>query len=350
MDLDGSSDSPHKLSRPSTFRGSDRLTAPHAPLSTAQVLLETTATSLERSSGWSTSLAPTLRGQATLGDDDLISAEWQSMAHRARLLKQRYGLPAADAGQSRAQRLAATACEQVILDTTLSSHLFSPRTILGTEPSVLSRPNEPLPAHLEPPSLQFSYFRPMAQPKGAGVATQDSDEDDEHDWKRPNLKSVGVRMLLSEWHVGSDPAEYAWNNPYVLEPNAAGSQSQVQEKMAKRKGPSPSPFPPRAPPTFQSSQAAPAILSTVREGVPSRFAATVPAFGSGFGGGAAAKKVSFSASQPIAEASSGPYGDGMDSQSQSQMGAATQVVPGAWGGRPAVAKDKKKAKKRMSGF
>lgn len=359
---------PPKLPRPSTFRGRDKLELASASLSTTGATLETAARQLQQLAPWSTHLLPAAVEPPTFQTDELLTHDPQTMAHRARLLRQRYGLGRTASDSSKAAHLARAACDQLVLDSTLASWLYSPRTILPTDPPPGAQVNAPFPPELEPPPLQFSYFRPRAKATRAETpgTTQGLDEgeqeeeEDEHDWRRANLKSVGVRMLLSEWHVGSDPDEYAWNNPYANEPVSAQTQSQSQTQGVKGKGKralgkkdsgsgsgvgfgasqAPPAFQPSqgpAPPSFQFSQAPPTFqgarpLGTVRE-----------EGGARFGGGAGAGGGGFSASQPVA----GGGGGGEEGGTQA-VGAATQVVPGAWGGR--VGKEKKKGKKRVSGF
>ena len=337
-----------RLPRASTFRGLDKVSVVQAPLSAEEVSLDTAARQLQQLAPWSATILPAAIEPAQFHADELLTYDPTSMDQRARLLQQRYALDPDAAALTKAERWAGAACDQLVLDATLASYLFSPRTILTTDPPAEARVNEPCPPQLEPPQLQFSYFRPQARTKQRAPGVSQEEEEDEHDWKRANLTSVGVRMLLSEWHVGSDPAGYAWNNPYASEPASARAHTQAQAQGGKGKrtlgkkdsatGVAQSPAPPafqpsQAPPAFQPSQAA-RSLGVVREGVPNQF-----------GGGV---EGAFSASQPMGEGGwGGEEGGGGGSQSQAG-GAFTQVVPGAWGGRPA--KEKKKGKKRVSGF
>ncbi|GAA5941015.1 uncharacterized protein JCM15063_000620 [Sporobolomyces koalae] len=271
--------------------------------------------------------------------------------------------------------VASLACDRVAADLSLSSRIFLPRPIEPDEPT--DTPNQPQPAAEEPPPVHISYLRPNVAHDSVA-----SDEDEpsrpsfnynkRRSRKKPNLNSRGARLLLAEWHVGSDPRSYAWSNPYEAEkeqddPYSQFSQSQTQSqrrKDKKRRGyddsnksssqsqppalsqsrfefPSSFPAPPSSSQTYFPSFGAPPVLNVVHE---------EPASSSQDWTQAAA-------TQPVISVT-GPAGDGASQPRRADNvfgGANSQVVPGAFGARNSVSskakeKEKKKAKKRVSGF
>ncbi|KAK4703191.1 hypothetical protein P7C70_g3026, partial [Phenoliferia sp. Uapishka_3] len=255
--------------------------------------------------------------------------KWSHMTREAQVLTQRYAVNAPDL-----EGLAAEACTRVVFDTAVASRLFSLRPIVLDPPAQYS--NVPFPPHVDPPSVHFSYFRPRSD-------EPEPDEESDDTWKHKSLKSTGVRLLLGEWNVGVNPETYAWANPYRLEKKQVGAQDEEEELLSsqaarggKRKRQSQEPA--------YSSQPHSSQAFTPKEpkqrGPESRWIHTIQEEPS---------------SDPGREiAASQPTGNGASSSFQNAwQGAASQVLPGAFGGRGPdgeASKKKPRAKKRVSGF
>lgn len=254
-----------------------------------------------------------------------------------------------------------------------ATEILLPRAVEPDEPT--SAPNQPQPIDQDPPSLHFAYLRPVEGDSDA------EDENDEHSFlkqqrrkhrrrkgPRPSLEHYGTRLLLAEWHIGADPRSYAWHNPYEGEKNKAAlhSSSQVatsRKARKKRDGTAaavsfdtssqslPSSFSPAFPPSSPfpaSSQTyfpplAPPPSTPARPR--SRFEPQLPPMSSQDWTQVAATQPAIAVTAPV------------DSPAPAQppfAGAASQTVPGAFGSRLSAGapggKDKKKGKKRVSGF
>lgn len=395
------------LPRTSHFVGAHRLAVETLPLASSASLLDATTDRLTSSAPWSAHLYSDVRRQLSANTRSILASDvaptWTKMVQQATDLKERYGVaePSMDVDgedepvhlPSERQKALADACDQLVLDTTLSSRVFSVRPIEPNPPSLVINGSHP--QDHAPPPLHFSYFRPHSTRK----ATRDDDDDDDDplSWKKPSLTSAGPRRLLSEWHMGSNPQSYAWTNIYADERNKQKddelwSQSQKTSKKRKKREatvpasqqtqqtrapPTPSLSSRLAPPSFptsmfpssspvQPSQLHPPSIAPYSSSAPKASAslpiptiieslwevpssdgasqsqsqagwASQPNFGSGAAGGGTGSTLRASGS--------GVFG-----------GAASQVLPGAFGGRNdttvggAAAKEKKKAKKRVSGF
>lgn len=280
--------------------------------------------------------------------------------------------------KKRSTSLVQFAAEEAALDLALSSKLFSVRRSQQNTPSILVNASQP-PSET-PPEFHLSFMKLGKSRRGIGVNDAgESDEDSDAETgtrRRPSLKSFGVRSVLAEWHVGSDPKQYSWSNPYSdddakydllasyqtiapdngsrKKPRLQRGSSYTQMRSDFSQGTS---LPVPAMSQFRSSQMPPPLLSSSMQ---------PPAISSPRLGRATILQPSFprprrpeavpSASQPVVRFQE-------DTQSSSQLtestghkndfdAAASQVVPGAFGSREAFRKDKdkKKAKKRVSGF
>ncbi|ORY58693.1 hypothetical protein BCR35DRAFT_355386 [Leucosporidium creatinivorum] len=371
------------LPRPSTFTDPSRPSTRSIPLATSASHLQDLAIALSDTAGFSSTHFEPRPNHVQSGNQRLAYApdlptSFLDMPRQADVLKSRYGAVVdsdEDEETSLVRRAMANASEEVALDLALSAHVVSSTAVEPNPPPTLI--NAPHPPDQSPPPLHFTYFRPRRHINGRIVDDSDASDDDDEtsNWKKPSLNSVGVRALLSEWHVGSNPQSYAWSNPYADEQQKDDPFSQSQStKAGKRRqkqrerssvapnlGPSsqafsqsqattfgfPSSFPApssQAPPPFATSPAATPQrlrIPTILEQAPSSpsaptFAASQPQpLGFGFGAG-----------------SSSSFGS-QDLRTPSAFGpAASQILPGAFGGREREKKekDKKKGKKRVSGF
>ncbi|GAA5965219.1 hypothetical protein JCM3765_006359 [Sporobolomyces pararoseus] len=296
-----------------------------------------------------------------------FSLQQSQISERANRLRQTFNVTESDESPS------SLACDRLASDLSLSSQILLPRPVEPDEPT--DTPNQPQPATEEPPALHLSYLRPIVSDS---LNDEDSDGNDSNGpssfnrfsqrgrKKKPTLNGRGTRLLLSEWHIGSDPRSYAWSNPYEGEkdkddPSSQYSQSQSQSRRKGKKkryeesqsqsiptfSQSRFEFPSSFPSSSQSyipSIGAPPTLNTVlEEAAPasssqdwnSRFPQTQP---------------TISVTRPESS-SQVPSGGGLFS------GANSQVVPGVFGSRNGIGavgrakeKEKKKTKKRVSGF
>ncbi|TFK76304.1 hypothetical protein BDN72DRAFT_873880 [Pluteus cervinus] len=240
----------------------------------------------------------------TLGDH----VEFENSLHQYDLLK--------DDGRSVASiKLESDAREQLVLDMALASDVYSahPFTKVGVDDE-LNALTEALSLGEDIPPVTFRYLRPVNHSHNPG-------EDEEEKQSGVLTTSLGARLLLKEWEVGTDPNDYVYRDPYG---------------DAEPQGPYPAPQVPQRERLTQvaQSQRPPMVIATASLQPP----AIIPE----------PKKLA-SHSQgslpPIRAAHS--QGSLMNTQtpaSQNLM-ASTQVLPGPFGGRPAPGK--KAAKKRV---
>lgn len=232
------------------------------------------------------------------------------------------------------------AAEQLTLELALSSDIFAPHPI--QRPRVV---DETLDEALEtmsiaagamslnvpePPDVQFGFLRPSLS-RGVGhYGRQSEDKLDKH-----RLCPLGVRLLLRDWEVGSDPEGYAYEDPYD---STAVTAPPVAHRIPAAGGNIKTGMPPScAPPTLAQAAQIPHSIAFSR---PPNISHTQP---SHFGITTGDHRVAPLGSQPAA----------LDvpaylSQETSLM-PSTQVLPGPFGGRLTGAK-KKTAKKRVGGF
>jgi hypothetical protein len=254
--------------------------------------------------------------------------------------------------------------------------ILLPRHVEPDEPTLA--PNQPQPADQDPPPLHFSYLRPQDN-DGDGVSSDEEEAERPRGKRRPpkrkrkgpkpSLNAFGPRLLLAEWHIGADPRSYAWHNPYEGEKNKSvaldSSQAGLSRKARKKRDGTAGSFDassqPRSsgyPPAFQPSSSFPAsssqayFPSLAPPSTPARpptlhFEPRLPASSSQDWTQPAA-----ATTQPVISITAP-----LDSPARAPppfAGAASQVFPGAFGSRLSVAghgvKDKKKGKKRVSGF
>ncbi|GAA5862252.1 hypothetical protein JCM3774_004838 [Rhodotorula dairenensis] len=251
--------------------------------------------------------------------------------------------------------------------------ILLPREVEPDEPTLA--PNQPQPVDQDPPPIHFAYLRPRAE-------DSDDDEDDElvpeggrrrdkrlrkRKGPKPSLDAVGARLLLAEWHIGADPRSYAWHNPYEGEKNKSvyleASQASGTSRKARKKRdgtvsfdhPSQPSSSAAHPPAFLPSSSFPgssqayfpslALPSTPARPPTSQFEPRLPAPSSQDWTKAASTQPAISVTAPL---------DSPARAAPPFAGSASQIVPGAFGSRLSAAghgaRDKKKGKKRVSGF
>ncbi|KZV97386.1 hypothetical protein EXIGLDRAFT_747149 [Exidia glandulosa HHB12029] len=250
---------------------------------------------------------------------------------------------------AKAQRRIREDAQQLELDRALAGYVYSTRPFKKQDEEKGEGGGEAVEAGMSrlrlgksppppPPPVRFGYLRPCISArfdvgKGKGkekqqpqrrVSTrsmkkdQTQEKEPEKETKRGRDRDrdvipLGIRLLLSEWTVGTDPNAYTFRDPYGdgddaddLETDHEDEPLPPPKRTTGKRQPTPTPTMP------------PVILtaSTLRrEG-------SLPLMTTGMS-------------------------MGFGSQSQG-LGPSTQVVPGPFGGRPQVAK--KPVKKRMGGF
>ncbi|KAI0345324.1 hypothetical protein BDW22DRAFT_1326075 [Trametopsis cervina] len=191
--------------------------------------------------------------------------------------------------------------EQVTLDIALSTDIYSPHSIKLTDS--VQYPGKAMSIGVpEPPRLHFGFLRPEFDRE------REHYTDNKADTEAKNDHPLGVRLLLKDWELGTDPSLYTYHDPY-------DSTSTIMPRPARPARP-----PPPIYPEMSQSQRAPPVIATI-----------FPAF---------SRNMPHIGSQPSAN---GAVED--ESQSQVPLMPSTQVLSGPYGGRPLV--KKKPVKKRL---
>ncbi|KAI0636734.1 hypothetical protein C8Q77DRAFT_1094359 [Trametes polyzona] len=244
---------------------------------------------------------------------------------------------------------------QLALDLTLASDVFAPKrpgkeaiTSLEEDMANISRSTEAMSlGNLEPPPVHFSFLRPVR--KAASAATKASGEEVAEPPARM-LMPLGVRLLLQEWDVGTDPMQYEYRDPYDETAPPIPARVQRPAKAAFSQGTQPATE--SRPPTQTQTQRPPAIASSTPKAPPAIAASQPPqprrplvAARSQDTFLAPTSRPPPSGSQPVEAL----HGSQTLPPSSQEFMPSTQVLPGPHGGRPGPVK-KKVAKKRLGGF
>ncbi|KAJ7162551.1 hypothetical protein C8R43DRAFT_990633 [Mycena crocata] len=255
------------------------------------------ADSLKKDAPWNYDLTKTLSKFDTDASSDL-----RTIAEHLR----RFDLTSDGERSAQSVRRESEAREQLALDLVLSRHIYSPHlfSIDGDSSRELEMMTKTLSLDGEPPPVSFGYLRP--------ISTRESDEEKE------DSMPMGVRLLLKDWDVGTDPRDFAYIDPYdgaPLEP------APIRRRRASPDRP------------IADTQRPPLIVTANQFELGPRFLSQDTKF--------QPQPQLLTGSQPIA------VHDGLEEMSQDFM-ASTQILPGAYGGRPVI--KKKVAKKRLGGF
>ncbi|KZV72921.1 hypothetical protein PENSPDRAFT_750563 [Peniophora sp. CONT] len=283
-----------------------------------------------------------------------------------------------------------TAAQQLALDLALSSHVYAPHAFSTAEkatapPSVSASLEDDIDAMSQAasvmkladddpaaqvPDVHFGFLKPTLsnelprkKRKGGSQSADDNDDNDEGEHEIP----LGVRLLLSEWDVGTDPEAYEYFEPYGVDeenprplrtrqPTQTTSQAPTQTQTQRSTQVQSQRVPPvvaasqRPPTVVATSQRPPTIMPSsqppaIHRAVPPTTQRPGPSF---LGKAPSLGAFSFSRTQ---EQSQG------ESSQASQIVPSTQVMPGPFGGRPGgrvglggAGGTKKPAKKRKGGF
>ncbi|KAK7054775.1 hypothetical protein VNI00_003238 [Paramarasmius palmivorus] len=251
--------------------------------------------SIRKRAAWHHDISQNLAADTSLKLNDIDELSQQLRA---------FDLNMGDDHPAQAGKRQKKAREQLALDLMLSKDVLCHRPKLSS-------------LDAEPPPVNFSFLRPVRK---ADYYSRDEDGDNE-------ISPLGVRLLLKEWELGTNPDEMVYKDPYddqtqeaVIGPwGTRMYKNWVQPSSPEEAYVTPSEA--KVPPTVMTSTS----VINMRKQLKAAMQAQIPAVGS----------------QPM-------QGQGGDSQSQSQSQelASTQVLPGPFGGRP----KKKPAKKRVGGF
>ncbi|RPD66375.1 hypothetical protein L226DRAFT_197300 [Lentinus tigrinus ALCF2SS1-7] len=197
---------------------------------------------------------------------------------------------------------------------------------------------------LEPAPVQFGFLRPTRSkdpsPRRDGT---ESDTNAETEDASKSSTPLGVRLLLQEWNIGTDPNNYTYHDPYgdtaEVGAPAAPRPTKQHARLESLQNAVPTPAPTQRPPTIATTapRAPPVVVASQPLAPRKPLAAartqdTIPA-----------------QSQRLMNGTSQPTDTWAAPPSSQEPLAATQVLPGPHGGRPSAAK-KKSAKKRIGGF
>ncbi|TBU65578.1 hypothetical protein BD310DRAFT_864379 [Dichomitus squalens] len=197
---------------------------------------------------------------------------------------------------------------------------------------------------LEPPPVQFGFLRPIRK-----VPQWDDSKDADGEVRHENEgiarlgTPLGVRLLLQEWEVGTDPYEYVYRDPYD---DSAAEPATAPRRLAKEPAGKEPPEQSRVPPQVHT-QRPPAVASSVHHGPPAIASSQPvstrrPLMAARSEDALAPRRPPTTGSQPADPWTAPP-------SSQDVPFASTQVLPGPHGGRSTVAR-KKPGKKRLGGF
>lgn len=225
--------------------------------------------------------------------------------------------------------------EQLTLDLVLSSDIFSPQPFsnpvgMGLDLETMARATETLSLDGEPPPINFGYIRPVRK---AAVDHYSNTEEEEL------MSPLGVRLLLKDWEVGTEPQDFTYRDPYrdpcdgLTEERIRRPKFMPASQKAASAPKKPSTQPQRPPSIVASSSIVPAI--------PPESASRLP-FGAPLQGSTTLARCIPTGSQVIMA------GSGFHASSQDFM-TSTQILPGPYGGRPLLG-IKKPVKKRVGGF
>ncbi|KAL0946619.1 hypothetical protein HGRIS_012815 [Hohenbuehelia grisea] len=218
--------------------------------------------------------------------------------------------------------------EQLSLDLALATDVYSAQPFARendreSDFDLMERATEALSLDGEPPPVEYGYLRPNFTELTDGERSADGE-------------ALGVRLLLKEWTIGTDPRHYYYVDPYEA------SATEAPRVVPRRKhGVASHPAPAQAPtirthqpPTVMSSK----VIPPTQDVSMRRSAFTAQSQDPGL-----SRHFAVPGSQPQFVSSQPP------SQPSQDYLPSTQVLPGPFGGRPSAVK-KKPMKKRLGGF
>ena len=243
-------------------------------------------------------------------------------------------------------RTESEAREQLALDLVLSADVFSQRPVQKTSTTttddpleVMSRATEAMSlGDSEPPVVQFGFLQPVAARCGDLDATlrdgmqvvQTEDEVGDVEDSEPLVDPLGIRLLLSEWAIGSHPQDYVYEDPYGV------CEVHYRKRLL---------------PTTLQVTAGSALQNIVSQGPPTVAPTASPVLSTRLLPSNGPRSQPSSQPQMLPPPTFGSQLAQMDWEStrgSQTLLPSTQVLPGPHGGRFSIAK--KHAKKRVGGF
>ncbi|TFY66141.1 hypothetical protein EVG20_g4946 [Dentipellis fragilis] len=255
---------------------------------------------------------------------------------------QKYNLAMDDYRSGPSIRRETESREQLTLDLALSSSVLSPRPFSRLPESravdvstdaleTMSRATQALSIGAgDLPPIQFGYLSPVLRNHYNRLAEESPSVAD-----KPIDTPLGVRLLLQEWDIGTDPDTYEFHNPY-------GSADQdPMPSQPRRHAPTPSSIQPKVdtwsqsqrPPMIASSQV-PTIVASTQRTAP---VMSQPAFQT---------IVPVNAFREPVGQSQGAFFEPAAQFSSQEIMPSTQIMAGPYGGRQGFVK-KKPQKKRF---
>ncbi|KAK0463972.1 uncharacterized protein EV420DRAFT_1476592 [Desarmillaria tabescens] len=267
--------------------------------------------SLSKGSGWYHNIGPTLRAF-----DSTVHQNAEDILENL----QKYNLADSPDRTVQSLRRESKAREQLALDLALSQDVFSvqPPKAPASRPDDLESMTEALSIGNKPPPVDFRYLRPVS--RRTADEAREGGEDDDPEMSYP----LGVRLLLKEWAVGTDPDTYVYVDPYG---DPTDEPARIQ--LPKPKSNLPKSTQPKRPPVVVASSTMVPIVQP-----------------------AASRGTFFPQSQPavvpvLRPTTQSQISNAFLATSSQELMTNTQVLPGPHGGRPPPAAKKKPAKKRL---
>ncbi|KAH0583776.1 hypothetical protein H2248_009379 [Termitomyces sp. 'cryptogamus'] len=264
---------------------------------------------LVKGSSWHQNLTATLqRLDPTFPDDARSGAE----------AFKRYDLAENPDRSVQSLRYEKEAREQLTLDLALSADIFSsqPFSRASNEGPALEDLTKTLSLASEPPAVDFGYLQPKA------ISRYGREETDESE------ASMGVRSLLKDWQIGTDPEEYVFVDYYDRRASTPQTTQRTNPIQAVE---IPLGMQLQRPPTILAASAVPPR--------PPELGRRIVAQSQPDLGGLPTRAYGFGSQNALSSQ--------LQTQSSQEYMMSTQVLPGVHGGRPTVPKV---MKKRVGGF
>ncbi|KAF8557295.1 hypothetical protein OG21DRAFT_1601750 [Imleria badia] len=154
--------------------------------------------------------------------------------------------------------------EQLVLDLVLSNDVHSARQFsklhssAAAEATTMAHPKE-MSYSEEPPEIKFGYFRPIRKSGADHYVDKNQDGDQDSGVSSP----LGVRLLLAEWELGTDPGGYTYRDPYGLADIDERPIPQYRKQPAAPSMPQKKQMPAQRPPAVVAVATQPPIVQTV---------------------------------------------------------------------------------------
>lgn len=298
-------------------------------------------------SAWHQDIRPFLRSV----DPDTSFETPQGMAESLRA----YDLLESDDRSSHSYRRENEAREQLTVDLALSSDIYSSKPFSPASKS--SSPSRDLDDALETmsrateamslsdsdlPPVRFGFLAPVPEAPETQTQTPEGQS-------QKVVMPLGVRLLLKEWDVGTDPETYSYHDPYgPQKPPPLPSMQSGRGRLYPMAPPAVAPSRTIEDQSQTQTKRPPMVVPAVSPAVASRplnvppppSRPTLPVYGSG----------ARSQDAMVMPSSQMPRDVVREVEESSQVMPSTQIVPGPFGGRPSATGKKKAVKKRLGGF